>query len=141
MINCTNRQITLAVAAINTLCEAKLPAKAAYSVSKLTDACQTESKAHNIKREKIFSDAGCTVETKVVKSVDKDGKAQEQQVGIWIHADAEILAKAAKDAEELAETPVEINALPLDIDQFGAAELPGNAFTGLDWAMKGAVAA
>lgn len=118
-IKTTPKKIGEANAAITALLGAKLPVKAAYAVSKLGKACQAEMEDFSKAREKIFTDAGCTV---------RDNK--------YHHDEKEKLDAAIKLADELSDAEVEIAALPLDIEQFGNAELPGHAFLGLDWAMK-----
>lgn len=119
MIKTTARQIEISMPSLAALGNSKLPAKAAYAVSKLSTACSKELDQYFKQREKIFSDAGCVV---------KDGK--------YVHDDQAVVDKAIKDVDEIASMVVEINALMLDIEQFGTAEVPGNAFFGLEWAMK-----
>ena len=119
MINATLKQLAASSVGIQSLLAAKLPVKAKYAVSKLAGAIDRELETFNAARTKIFDDAGCTV-------VDK----------AYSHTHKELLANAIKDAEELALTEVEINALPLDIEQFGNADIEGPAFYALDWAMK-----
>lgn len=128
-IKTTNRQIVDGTGSINTLLKSILPSKAAYSVSKLANACVSEQKSYETAREKIFTDAGCEI-----RETGPDGA----KVREWTHDDKEVVEKAKASVNDLLDAEVELNALPLDIDQFGNAELPGNAFTGLDWAIKGA---
>lgn len=115
----TIKQIQDAVPALQILTGCKLPVKAAYSVSKLVKACDRELADYTEARTKIFQDAKCTV-------VD----------GNFTHDDKAILDECIAKAEELRSAEVEINALPLDIEQFGNGDVPGAAFLGLDWAMK-----
>lgn len=117
----TPRKIGEAMGAINALLSSKLPVKASYSVSKLARACQVELEDFGKAREKIFTEAGCTVDEASKK---------------FVHDDKATLDKAVADADELSDTEVEINALPLDVELFGNAEVPGHAFLGLDWALK-----
>lgn len=119
MIKTTPKQISESMDAVNALLGAKLPAKAAYSVSRLARACQSEMETFTKARQKIFIDAGCT---------EKDKK--------YVHQDPAKLDAAVKESEELAGVEVELNALVLDLDQFNDADVPGNAFYALDWAMK-----
>ena len=114
----------------------RLPAKASYSVSKLADACQAESQTFDKARQKLFSDAGCTIKVTKISVVDEDGKPKEIERSEWVHDDPAAFDAVKEQAMQLETMEVEINALLLDIDQFGSAELPGNAFTGLDWAVK-----
>lgn len=119
MIKTTLDDITKSMEAIGLLLGAQLPAKAAYGVSKLARACRAEMDDYEQRRRKIFEEAGCTV---------KDNN--------FVHGDATVLAAAIKEVAELQSSECEINALPLDIEQFKEAEIPGNAFFNLDWAMK-----
>ena len=79
-----------------------------------------EMEQYNAARTRIFNDAGCVIEGE--KYVHKDDPA--------------VVEKCVKEADELLAAEVEINALPLDIDAFGNAELQGAAFFALEWAMK-----
>lgn len=119
MIKTTLDDISKSMEAIGLLLGAKLPAKAAYGVSKLARACRAEMDEYEQRRTKVFEDAGCTV---------KDSN--------FVHEDPTVLAAAIKEATELRSSECEINALPLDIEQFKDVEVPGNGFFGLDWAMK-----
>lgn len=126
-IKTTPKQIGEAMFAIGQLQGAKsVPVKAAYAVGKLARACQAEMDDYRKAREKIFTDAGCTV----------DEKTQQ-----YTHADAAVLKATIKSADELTDAEVEINALPLDIELFKDCEVPGGSFLGLDWAMKPETAA
>ena len=116
----TIKQIQDAVPALQILTGCKLPVKAAYSVSKLVKACDRELAEFNEARVKIFTEGGCVV---------VDGNYANPP-------DKEVLKDCLDKAEELRDTEVEINALPLDIEQFGNGDVPGAAFLGLDWAMK-----
>lgn len=138
MIKTTNREIQQSTGCINVLLVAKLPAKATYSVSKLAGACMAEQKTFSEATKKVFEEAGCKIVTKKVKVADKDtGGTKEVDSSVWHHDDAAVLASTVATVEEMADAEVEINALPLNIDQFGNAELPGNTFIGLDWAIQG----
>lgn len=119
MITTTPAKIGLAMGAVNSLLSAKLPVKAAYSLGKLARACQVEMECFTKARNKIFTDAGCKIEGKN-----------------FVHEDPAKLAEAVKTADELGEVEVQINALPLDLEQFKDCEVPGNGFYALDWAMK-----
>lgn len=131
-INTTPAKIDIALTALRVLGAAKLPAKAAYSVSKLAKACDNQLRDFHTEREKIFTAAGCT------KEVVPEKKAQDGSPMMkWVHPDPGELAAAIKETDALADVDVELaGVLPLDIEQFGNAELPGHAFYGLDWAMK-----
>lgn len=133
MIKTTPKQIGESQMAVIALLNSRLPVKAAYSVSKLARACDVEMQQYNMAREKIFMGAGCTVIT-----TEEVIKGEKKTISNYTHVDSEQLAQCIKDGDELATTPVEINALPLDLEQFGEAELPGSAFYGLEWAMKDA---
>lgn len=120
MIKTTPKKIMEGMPGLNALLQAKLPVKAKYSVSKLGRACQEELETFEKTREKIFTDAGC------VKGETK-----------WTHPDGpDAVQTATKEVDELAGVEVEINALPLDLEQFGNGDIEGPAFYGLDWAMK-----
>lgn len=119
MIKATNQQILDSIFATQILMACKLPIKAAYAVSKLGKACAIEERDINEMKQKIFTEGGCTI-------ID----------GRWSGADEEKFAAAIKEVEAMLSIEIEINAIPLDIEQFGNAEIPGNAFYGLDWAMK-----
>lgn len=120
MIKTTPDQIAKSVAAINMLLSMKLPAKAAYAVSKLARVCKEENDAFDRDRAKVFEDAGCTV---------KDSN--------YVHeTDPAKLEEAIQAAQERRMVDCEINALPLDIEHFKDVELPGDVFLSLDWAMK-----
>lgn len=119
-IKTTPATIALAIGSLTALMGAKLPVKAAYTVSKLARACDAELETYNAARAKIFTDAGCVVEgTQYVHKTDPTK-----------------LAEAIKQGDELGTVECELNALPLDIEQFKDCDVPGNAFYGLDWAMK-----
>ncbi len=115
----TLKQIQAGTNAINSLLVSRLPVKAAYRVSKLASAMEAEQRHYDAAREKVFKDAGCEI---------KEGN--------WVHDDPAVLETATKQIEELLGEEVELNFLPLDIEQFGDASVPGNAFAGLGWAMK-----
>jgi hypothetical protein len=123
MIKSTLKEILDSFGSIQTLVGGKkMPPKAAYAVGKLARAVQSEIEQFYKTKEKIFTDAGCVVEP--VKNE-------------YIHpAEPTKLEEAKQAVEDLVGAEVELNALPLDIEQFGNAELDGNAFIGLDWAMK-----
>ena len=123
MIKVTLKQLAGSQVGMSALLGAKLPIKAKYAVSKLAGAIDKELESFNAARNKIFDDAGCTV-------VDK----------AYSHTDKDALAKAIKDAEELATSEVELNALPLNLDQFGDGDIDGPAFYGLMWAVVDPVA-
>ena len=99
----------------------KLPIKASYAVGKLAKAVDSELKQYQEKKQKIFDDAGC------ILSEDKTR---------YVHTDEAVLLACAKDAQDLTGAEAEIYALPLDLEQFGNAEVPGAAFFGLEFAMK-----
>jgi hypothetical protein len=76
-------------------------------------------------RDKVFEDFGCV-----------SSKVSEDRIE-WNHPEGkEKLLEAVKQIEDMLTSETELNALPLDLDQFGDAELPGGSFFGLDWAMK-----
>lgn len=130
MLNTTLKQIMDANAALSILLGAKLPVKASYSVSKLAKACASEMEDYNKKREKMFGDAGCVL---VTTGKNDDGSEKKE----YQHPDDKAkLDAVVKEIEELQGVEVEINALALDLDQFGSADVQGAAFYGLDWAMK-----
>lgn len=129
MIKTTLKNVMQAMPCIDLLMAAKLPVKAAYAVGKLGRACAPEAEAFNRERDKIFAEAGCTIED---KGADAHGNERRQ----WVHSEPEKLAVALKQADELLTQEVELNALPLDLEQFGNADVPGAAFFGLGWAMK-----
>lgn len=124
-IKTTLKQIADAMPAINALLAcSKLPVKASYAVGKLAAACESEMVAYNKARNQAFLDAGC-------------GVADDK----YTHPDgAAALTAAAAKADELLDAEAELSALPLDIAQFGSAEVPGNSFFNLEWAMKEAPA-
>jgi hypothetical protein len=122
LIRTTLKSISEAMPALQLLLAAKLPVKAAYAVGKLSRACANEMEQYERDRAKLFAEAGCVVDEKANKYVHKD--------------DATIVEKVSKEASEMLDAECEIVALPLDIEQFGNAEVPGAAFFGLDWAMK-----
>ncbi|MFZ3014872.1 MAG: hypothetical protein WA045_14310 [Nitrospira sp.] len=105
----------------------KLPAKAAYSVGKLFDACQSEMERYEKLARKIFEDAGCTI----VKIDERSSR--------WTHTDPEKLKAAEKTADDLLDMECTISALQLDLSHFQRAgedcDVPG-AFVGLGWAVK-----
>lgn len=115
----TITQIQQAIPCIQMLMNAKLPAKAAYAVSKLGKACDAEFTEYQQARTKIFEGGGCVI---------KDNA--------YVNDDAEKLAVCVAEANAVAGLEVELNALPLDLDHFGNAEIPGSAFYGLEFAMK-----
>ena len=120
MISTTLKTIVDSQASIQLLLDAKIPVKAAYAVSKLARACASEMEHYGEQRRKAFEAAGCVV---------KDNK--------WVHPDGEeALKEAVKTADELLDAKVELNALPLDLDQFGNGDIVGAAFFNLEWAMK-----
>jgi hypothetical protein len=119
MIKATIKQILNGNAGINSLLAAKLPVKAKYAVCKLADAMTVEMERYNKARAKIFEDAGCIAAD-----------------NYYTHNDKDALVRATAEAAELTEAEVEINALPLDLEQFGNAEIEGPGFYGLDFAMK-----
>lgn len=136
----TLKQIIDSAGAIQLLMGAKLPVKASYAVSKLAKACQSEMEDYNKTREKLFEDAGCTqMPAKDAKgNVQKNTDGTEMMEYVHPEDDAEkskVKAVVAK-VEELHGAEVSLNALPLDLEQFGNAEVPGAAFFGLEWAMK-----
>lgn len=124
MIKATPKKITEGLAALNLMMSpsVKLPAKAAYGLGKLAKACNAEMKDYGEARNKVFEQHGCTLK-------GPEGKQE------WTHEDPEKLKAAIAEADQLADVEVELNAIPLDLEQFGNAEVPG-AFFGLDWAMK-----
>jgi hypothetical protein len=119
MLKTTPRKITEGMAGLDALLKAKLPVKAKYAVARLARACQDELEQFGKVREKVFKEAGCAAGEKS-----------------WTHEDPDRLAHAVKEVEEMMDAECEINALPLDLDQFGDGEVEGPAFLGLDWAMK-----
>lgn len=130
-MNTTIKQIAEATAAINVLMGAKLPVKAAYAVSKLAKLCSNEMEHFGKQRDKVFEDRGCTI----TETENKD--ANGEPIKEWSHPDGkEAMAAVLKEIDEMMQSAVEISAVPLDIEQFGDADVPGGAFFGLDWAMK-----
>lgn len=124
MLKATLKQIAESTGSINLLMQGKkVPPKAAYAVSKLAKACANEMEHYGEQRKKVFDEAGCTVDT---------------EKSVYVHADGQEKVDAvAKEAEQLLDAEVEINALALDLEQFGdKAELDAAAFFGLEWAMK-----
>jgi hypothetical protein len=119
VIKTTLMAIEKALPALTAQATAKLPVKAAYGLAKLRDACTKEMERYLEQRDKLFKDANCVI---------KDDK--------WTHPDSALYASLVKQSEELASVEVEINALPLDLEQYGNAELPGNSFFMLEWALK-----
>lgn len=118
MLKVTVRNMLQSQGSVQALVRSRLPAKAAYAVSKLAAACEHEAKHFEKERLKVFTDAGCTlVENK------------------WTHADKAVYDASIKRVEEMADAEVELNALPLALEQFGSAEVPGGVFIGLEWAM------
>jgi hypothetical protein len=129
-IKTTLKQMMESNGALSLLLNAKLPVKASYSVSKLAKACANELTDYDKKRTKMFEDAGCVLT--VVGKNDDDSEKKEYK-----HPDGQEKVDAVvKEIEDLIDVEVEINALPLDLDQFKDAEVSGSAFYGLDWAMK-----
>lgn len=131
MIKTTLKNIAAAMPGLAALINSKLPVKAAYAVSKLAKACGAEMHEYDQRREKIFTEAGCTVEAR--------GKhpGTGEELREWVNPVApDKLLDAIKQADELLTQEVELNALPLDLEQFGTADVPGGVFLGLDWAMK-----
>jgi hypothetical protein len=123
MIKTTIKTLIEAQPCVQMLLNARLPVKAAYAVSKLARAIQPELEQFDKTKAKLFTDAGCTI--------GGEGSSKE-----WTHKDKAIVEKVGKDVDDLMTAECEINALPLDLEQFGAAELPGAAFLTLDFAMK-----
>ena len=120
MIKTTPKLIRGCIGSLNELSGSALPVKAAYSVSKLIAACNSELRDFEAARNKIFADAGCTINDKTQ----------------WTHENLEVLEAKKKVVEELLDVETEINALPLDIEQFGSATVPGGVFAELFWALK-----
>lgn len=130
MLKATLKQIMEGNAALGLLLGAKLPVKASYAVSKLAKACSSELEDYNKKRTQLFQDAGCVLTT---TGENPDGTPKQE----YTHTDGkEKIDAVVKEIEDLIDAEVEINALALDIDQFGSADVQGAAFFGLDWAMK-----
>jgi hypothetical protein len=125
MIKTTLKALQESQPCITMLLNARLPVKAAYAVSKLGRAINAELEQFGKTREKLFEEAGCTV----------TGEGDKKE---WTHKEKETLKSVIKQVEELLTTEVEVNALPLDLDQFGSAELPGASFLTLGWALKDA---
>jgi hypothetical protein len=123
----TAAALQFAAPALGELMSIKLPAKFAYAVSKLAHAVDAELKQIAEAREKIFKDAGCTVVTETV---------DEKEINRWDHEDKEVLEKAAKEAFELNDVEVELNVLPLDLDQLGDRDVEPRIFYPLDFAIK-----
>lgn len=119
MIKTTFKTVDASKQSLQALFSTKLPVKAAYAVGKLAQACDGAMAEYAEKRGKIFETAGC---------VAKDGK--------WVHIEQGVIDACVKEADELSEAEVELNALPLDIEQFGSVEVPGYVFVHLDWAVK-----
>lgn len=145
-VEATLKQIQGGMNAINLLLAVKrdqhgpgLPAKASYSVGKLASACQAEVERFSKARDKIFEDGGCKRE--VVKGAD--GKAlvgpSGEEITKWVHPEGEssdAMKALIAEVDSLMDAKVELNALPLDLDQFNDVGLAGAAFFGLDWAVK-----
>lgn len=141
MIKAKLKDVVEAMPSVQALMSASLPVKAAYAVGKLARAMQGEFEDFNKAREKLFKDAGCFLEKA------ENGMQEWKHLGkkgVDGAADAtgdSIVSGIVKQVnEELLEGEVELNALPLDIEAFKEAAVPGNAFYGLDWAMKPEVA-
>lgn len=99
----------------------RVPAKAVYAVTKLINAMNPELEAFGKARDRVFQEHGCVV-------VGNTWANPEQP---------EALSAALVEIADLAnQTEVELNALQLDPEQFGNAEIPGNTFMVLAWAMK-----
>jgi hypothetical protein len=126
----TIKQIRDALPALQQLMSAKLPAKAAYAVSKLATTCQKEANHYNAMRTKCFEDAGCKIEGDEWIHPD-DPRENDKPMKEKPKRD-----EVVKHTEEMLDTTVSINVLPLDLEQFKDAEIPGGAFFSLDWAMK-----
>lgn len=118
----TLKQLNDSQQAVQLLLESKLPAKAAYAVSKLAAACLQELQDYQAARAKIFTDGGCVVDANRKEWVHPDGKERRDE--------------AVKQADELLGATVTLNVTPLDLEQFKDVEVPGGAFFALDWAMK-----
>ena len=133
MIKTSPKQIAICMGSLEALMGAKLPVKATYAVGKLARACHAAMETYNKDRQKEFEDAGCKT---VIKGKNPDGSDRE----VYEHPEddeAKTKLKAVqKKTEEMAEVEIEVNALPLDLAQFGDVDLPGNALYGLDWAVK-----
>lgn len=128
----TLKQIMEATGPLNQLMGAKLPAKAAYAVSKLASACTKELEHFGKVRDKMFEEGGCKAET-----VGKDAQGNDKQE--WVHPEGkEKVLAIARKADEMLDSTVTLSVLPLDLEQFNNVELPGSSFYGLDWAMKAA---
>ena len=120
MIDVTLRQISKGMANLQQLVPCRVPIKAAYAISKLINACNAEITEFSKVRDGLYREGGCTI---------ADSR--------WIHEDPAILAKLQADVEEMLDsTAVQLNALHLDIAQFGNCELPAGAFIDLEWALK-----
>lgn len=130
----TLKQVLESTPAIQLLMGAKLPVKASYAVSKLAKACQIEIEDYNKTREKLFEDAGCKQQANGQKN--PDGTDIMEYVHPEDDADKSKVKAVVDKVEELQGAEVTLNALPLDLEQFGNVEVPGAAFFGLGWAMK-----
>lgn len=119
MLKATLRQVIEAGPGLQMLSSVKLPIKAAYAVGKLAAAFSRESEHYSQLKDKVFKEAGCRI--------DKNQ---------WTHDDPEVMERCIKEVEELAAADVELAALPLDLEQFGNAEVPAHALMHLDWAIK-----
>jgi hypothetical protein len=118
----TLKEINASIPSLRILSKGKkVPPKANYAISKLAKACDNELEHYNQERHKLFVAAGCTV--------SEDGEK-------YLHETPGKVDEIEKQAKEMLEAEVELNALPLNIEQFGDAEFEnGCAFYGLDWAM------
>lgn len=131
MIKTTVKQIQEGMSALQILTGCMIPAKAAYAVSKLINACNSELAHFETARKKIFTDAGAVIGP-VTRQVDGKDVTNDE----WTHADPEKMEEIKAQVVELQGAEAELNALPLDIEQFGSKDLPGGALVGLGWALK-----
>lgn len=124
VIRATTKQVSKGIPVLQLMLanDVRLPAKAARVVGRLFQASIDEMSKYEEERRKLFESHGCTVDEKANK---------------WTHADPDKLTAAIKEVDELLDAETEINALPLDLELFKDAEVPGG-FYGLDWAMKDA---
>lgn len=146
MIKTTLKNVMEAQAAIEALMSVRsLPSKVSYAVSKLAKACQSEMQQYEEARKAIFEKHGCVMGFVIDPQTDAPRLVNGMPVQEWQHPEddaykSKVMA-AVKEGTELLDVEIEINALYLYLDKFvdrndRDLELPGNAFFGLDWAIK-----
>ena len=134
MIKATLRQVHASGGAVNLLNNTHgVKAKVSYPVSRLADALESEQKQLAPRLKKIFEDAGCTLDD----ILDGNGKPREvngEKLQRWVHKDADIFKAAEDEAQELFDTEVKLNAIPIDFKNWEELEIPGAVWSTLKWA-------